>query len=35
MISSRLKEKIKMNYNDDGYILDFGNDRFNDFTENQ
>lgn len=33
MISRRLKEKIKMNYNEDGYILDFGNDRFNDFTE--
>lgn len=34
MISRRLKEKIKINYNEDGYILDFGNDRFNDFTEN-
>lgn len=34
MISKRLKEKIKINYNDGGYILDFGNDRFNDFTEN-
>lgn len=33
MISRRLKEKIKINYNEDGYILDFGNDRFNDFTE--
>lgn len=34
MISRRLKEKIKINYNEDGYILDFGNDRFNEFTEN-
>lgn len=34
MISRCLKEKIKINYNEDGYILDFGNDRFNDFTEN-
>lgn len=33
MISKRLKEKIKINFNDGGYILDFGNDRFNDFTE--
>lgn len=33
MISKRLKEKIKIIYNKDGYILDFGNDRFNDFSE--
>lgn len=33
MISKRLKEKMKRNFNVGGYILDFGNDKFNDFTE--
>lgn len=33
MISNFLKGRIKMAYNDNGYVLDFVKDRFNDFTE--